>query len=191
MNHVSVQTKLDSFFKPALLRSKTKYNFWVFYRCINITLSVYSFWIKAVQWHFSYLFSWALLISLNFPFICVQSCYSLSFKATCCCLIQTPPSIRITEGLLYSDSLAQIGYGAPCSRSHCSVLLHPPVHPWEVALFVRQRCLPPGHRHANEHINFTPPRILLSTGWVFNIWPQFPACVDQAAYRRLLTTQHA
>jgi hypothetical protein len=144
-------------------------------------------------------------MSLNLPFICVLS-FFLSFKAMFCFtnpdyrLIETLPSIRISEGLLYSDFLAQIGDGAPRSLSHCLVLLYQPVQPGtvvsgrrrEVTLSVRLWCLPPGHRHANEHItSILPlPRILLSTGWVFNISPQFPACVDQAAYRRLLTTQH-
>ena len=51
-SHLSVQTKLDRFSKSALLlRSKTSYNFWVFYRWINI-LSLYSFLIKVLQSYF-------------------------------------------------------------------------------------------------------------------------------------------
>jgi hypothetical protein len=42
ISHFSVQIKLDSFFKPALLDSKNKNNFWAFYRIINI-VSFYSF----------------------------------------------------------------------------------------------------------------------------------------------------
>jgi hypothetical protein len=41
VSHLSVQTRLDSFFKPALLSSKASTT-WVFYRCINV-LSFYSF----------------------------------------------------------------------------------------------------------------------------------------------------
>jgi hypothetical protein len=55
---------------------------------------------------FCCLFSWALLVSLNFPFICVLSFYLLSFKATFCFINQVncltsmtfnPQLIRIRE----------------------------------------------------------------------------------------------
>jgi hypothetical protein len=36
MSHLSVQTKLKIFFEPALLHSKTSYNFWIFYWRINV-----------------------------------------------------------------------------------------------------------------------------------------------------------
>jgi hypothetical protein len=58
MSHLSVQTKLDSFFKFELLRSKT-----------STTSEFISKGSTEILFH---LFSSALLISLNFSFICVR-----------------------------------------------------------------------------------------------------------------------
>jgi hypothetical protein len=85
----------DSFFKPALLSSERSYNFWVFYRWINI-LPCYSFLNKGSTVDFCYLFSSALLVSLNFPFISVLSYFS-SFTYTVCFIYLDYRLIRITS----------------------------------------------------------------------------------------------
>jgi hypothetical protein len=66
---VCSEKKIDSFFKPALLRSKTNttYETSIDEYCLFIVSNKFSTVI------YFYLFSSALLISLNFPFICVLS----------------------------------------------------------------------------------------------------------------------
>jgi hypothetical protein len=68
MNHLSVQTKLDSLFKPALLRSKTNTS-----SESSIAGSMYCLFtvFKGRRVIFFCLFLSTLLMSLNFPYICV------------------------------------------------------------------------------------------------------------------------
>jgi hypothetical protein len=72
MSHLSVQTEFDSFLQACIITSRNKYNFWAVYRWINV-LSCYSFLHIGSTVIFCYLFSPALFLSLNFPFICVLS----------------------------------------------------------------------------------------------------------------------
>jgi hypothetical protein len=107
MSHLSVQTKLARFFKPAFLRSKTKYNFWIFYRWINV-LSFYSFKQR--------LYSDILL------FIFIRSTYVIKFSIYLCfssfgaifCFINPddlfPQLLEISEGLLYKDCGVCMGH---------------------------------------------------------------------------------
>jgi hypothetical protein len=60
---------------------------------------------------FLYLFSSALLISLNFPFICVLS-YFLCFRVTFCftnrIIAYDPQLLRISDGLLYGTVMCHV-----------------------------------------------------------------------------------
>jgi chlorite dismutase len=77
--HRSVQTKLDSFFKPALLRSNRVQ--FLSLLLMNKCIVFLQFLNKGSTVIFFYLYSSAVPISLHFPFICVLS---LSSRAISC-----------------------------------------------------------------------------------------------------------
>jgi hypothetical protein len=100
MSHLPVQTKLETDSSDLHY-----YNFWVFYRWINV-LSSYSFQIKALEWYlFIYLYSSALLNTYIITFS-IYSCLNfLSFRATFCFTNPddlSPQLLRISEGWLYT-----------------------------------------------------------------------------------------
>jgi hypothetical protein len=89
MSHLSVQTKLDSSFKTALLRSKTSTSS---ESSINEYMyRPFMFLNKGSTVIYFYLFSSALLTSLNFPCICVLSFSVFCFTNLDYHLVQMPP----------------------------------------------------------------------------------------------------
>jgi hypothetical protein len=74
MSHCLFRQNLRQCLQTCIITFKNTYHLWAFYRWINV-LSFYSLFKGSAVIYFRYLFSFALFISLNFPFICVYEVF--------------------------------------------------------------------------------------------------------------------